>query len=49
MQTFRKLPNVKPAITAAVISAQTGMEEKRDTQPQYTQWGSNLLSSTRPV
>ena len=27
MQTFRKLPNVKPAITAAVISAQTGMEE----------------------
>ena len=47
MQTFRKLPNVRPTTTAAAIDAQTGMEAKTDTQPQYTQGSGNLLSGVR--
>lgn len=47
MHTFRKLPNVRPTTTAAVINAQTGMEAKTDTQPQYTQGRGNLLSGVR--
>lgn len=47
MQTFRKLPNVRPATKATVISTQTGMEAKTDTQPQYTQGNANLLSCPR--